>query len=420
MPRKILPDQGVTRLRPPKDRRVDYADKFVPGLILRITPHGVKSWSLLYRITGERGTEDHPLKGKQRRLSLGKHPVVDLKTARTKARKALDDASNGIDPALKQKAKIATHRAQAANTFGRVVAEFIEKHAKPNTRKWKATQRTFEIHVLPRWGDSPLVDIRRRDAIRLLDDIVAENKPHAATNVRKHCKTLFNWAIGRDLIETSPFDHVPIPVKPNKRMRSLKPEEIAVVWPAAEQLGYPFGTLHQLLLLTGQRRDEIAKLRWAWCRLDDDVPCLEIPDTYYKSGRPHVVPLSTLALEILGRAPRFKGGEFVLSTTHGKRPISGYSQAKARLDKNVAGGVIVEPWQLHDLRRTVVSGMAQLNISHEIRERVVGHALSGLDGTYNQWDYLPEKQRALETWAGQIRNILGNVRGRAAPPPGKI
>ena len=120
-----------------------------------------------------------------------------------------------------------------------------------------------------------------------------------------------------------------------------------------------------------------------------------------------------MALEILGGVPRFKGGEFVFSTTHGKKPISGYSDGKARLDKKIAeSDTELEPWRFHDLRRTVVSGMAGLNIPHEIRSRVVGHALPGLDQTYNQWDYLPEKQRALEAWAGRVQEILGQRDGK--------
>lgn len=149
-------------------------------------------------------------------------------------------------------------------------------------------------------------------------------------------------------------------------------------------------------------------MRWAWFSLEGETPQLEMPGAFYKSGRPHVVPLSSMVLEIVQSLPRFKAGDYVLSTTHGRRPISGISRAKARLDKKVAqGDTSVEPWQLHDLRRTVVGGMAELEISYEIRERVVGHALPGLDRTYNKYDYLKPKYRALEAWAGRIRNILG-------------
>lgn len=418
MPRKALTEQGVERLRPPKSNRAEINDKTVPGLVFRVTPRGVKSWSVLYRIAGAGGMngKGRLLKGQQRRLTLGQFPIIGLADARDRARKALKLAEQGKDPAKQRHAEIMEQREQAANTVGRVVDEFIEKYAKKNTRKWRQTKRTFEIHVLARWGDRPLGDIRRRDVIRLLDEIVAEGKPQAAAEVLKHTRKLYNWAIERDLVELNPFDRVKPPVPAVGRERELAPDEISVVWQAAEELGYPFGTLMQLLLLTGQRRTEVANMRWAWLSLEGETPQIEMPGAFYKSGRAHVVPLSTMALEIVQSLPRFKAGDYVLSTTHGRRPISGISRAKARLDKKVAqGDTSVEPWQLHDLRRTVVSGMAELEISYEIRERVVGHALPGLDRTYNKYDYLKPKYRALEAWAGRIRDILGQRDDKVVP-----
>ncbi len=196
MPRKALTEQGVERLRPPKGRRAEIDDKTVPGLVLRVTPRGVKSrgvksWSVLYRIAGAGGmnAKGRLLKGQQRRLTLGQYPIIGLADARDRARKALKLAEQGKDPAKQRHAEIMEQREQAANTVGRVVDEFIEKHAKRNTKKWRETKRTFEIHILPRWGDRPLGDIRRRDAIRLLDDIVAEDKLRFGTSSNSHAKS---------------------------------------------------------------------------------------------------------------------------------------------------------------------------------------------------------------------------------------
>ena len=160
-------------------------------------------------------------------------------------------------------------------------------------------------------------------------------------------------------------------------------------------MGYPFGPMVRLLILTAQRRAEVAKLQRGW--LLPDQQAFEVPVSQYKTRRSQVVPLSSPALAIVEVLPRWNGGDFMLSTTAGQRPFSGFSKAKARMDKLSE----VEGWTLHDLRRSVATHMARLGVQQEHIERVLGHAIEGVAGTYNRYSYLPEKRAALDKWGQQ-------------------
>jgi integrase len=169
-------------------------------------------------------------------------------------------------------------------------------------------------------------------------------------------------------------------------------DELKAVWAAADDMGYPFGPMVKLLILTAQRRAEVANLERGWLLCDQQA--FEVPASHYKTDRPQVVPLSAPALAIVEALPKWNGGTFMLSTTAGKRPVSGFSKAKARLDR-LSG---VEGWTLHDLRRSAATHMARLGVAQEHIERVLGHAIEGVAGTYNRYSYLPEKRAALDAW----------------------
>jgi integrase len=406
--RKQLTEQGVARLSPPKAGRVEVADKGVLGLVFRVTDRGVRSWSLLYRIAGEGGetASGLPKRGKLRRLTLGRYPVLDLKKAREAAREALELADGGQDPAIVRASGVADRQRRRAQTVARVVEDCLEKHYK-HTRKYETAKAYLEGRVVSQWGNRPMASIKRRDAIALLDDIKAEGKPGAATDVLKYGRKLFNWAIDReDIGGPNPFDRLK-PPKSQPRDRSLKPAEIAVVWDAADRVGYPFGPLVQLLLVTGCRRTEIAAMRWSWFDLEADTPHFEIPAEHYKSERAHVVPLSSKAQAVIAELPRFRG-DYVLTTTHGRRPISGYSKMKKRLDDEIAKSAIIDPWCLHDLRRTVYTHLTgRCKVSEVIADRVLGHAMPGLQRVYNQYRYFDEKAEALEGWANDLTTMIG-------------
>jgi integrase len=191
----------------------------------------------------------------------------------------------------------------------------------------------------------------------------------------------------------------------------LTDDELRLVWRAAAQIEWPFGSLVQLLILTGQRREEVAAMRWS--EIQDSGRVWILPGDRTKNGQAHHVPLSGAAQALLSALPRLAGSDLILTTT-GARPISGYSNAKERLDRVIeelaeaeahdreAAPLIVQPWRLHDLRRTVASGMARLAVTPHVIEAILNHRsgiVSGVAAIYNRHDYLDERRDALEKWA---------------------
>ena len=406
MPRLRLTTAAVDRIKPPKQGRAEYRDDVLPGLSFRVSSQGSKAWSLHYRVAGEGGQTPNGrlLKGRLRRMTLGTHPIMDLKRAREAARGALTLAEEGRDPVEARAADIAERHQARANTISKLANDFIRLYAKPNTRNWRKVQRTLELHVLPRWGHRPVESITRRDVIGLLDEIVAEGKPQAASEVLKRVRRMYSWAINRDIVEFSPCDHVKAPVKSVARDRTLTSAEVVAIWRAAEALGPAYAAFFRLLILTGSRRTEIAAMRWSWLDFDGDEPLLEIPTAHFKSNRPHVIPLSGMAVGIIEALPRPHGGDYVLGlATNGRRPFSNFSQGKRKLDEHSG----VSGWVVHDIRRTVASEMARLGVDQLVIDRVLGHAMPGVRGVYQRYSYLPEKRRALETWADHIAQSIG-------------
>jgi integrase len=387
---KTLTAAGIEKMRPPAKGQVDHFDATLPGFALRISAKGTKSFALFYRIGG-----------RLRRLTLGRYPVLTLAEARDKARKALQRVDLGEDPRYAQ----VTQRLQGGDTFDNVAAKFVEKYARPKRRSWQETERVLRVYVSPSWGPMPIGQIARRDVIELLDRVMDENGPYMANRVLATVRKMFGWAMERDIVPANPCAGVRAPGEEKTRDRVLTDAEIAVIWPATDQLGYPFGPLVRLLLITGQRRDEVAHMRWSDLDLDNKV--WTIPRERTKSDRLQQVPLSSLAMEVLAETPRL--GDYVLSSgVRGDKPVSGFSVAKKRLDA-ISG---LADWRLHDLRRTAASGMAKLNVPPHIIEKVLNHStgtVSGVAAVYNRYGYLDEKRDALEAWASQVQSLLAKT-----------
>ena len=388
--KKRFTDLSVEKMAPVEGKRLEVFDTLTPGLALRITEGGKKSWSVMYRVAG-RGTGGN--RGPLRRMTFGAFPLIDVKTAREKARAAIDLADRGDDPADKRKDEM---RQKGERVFEVICARFIELHAKAHTQKWRDTERLLNTFAVPAWKGKPIDTIDRAAAHELLDDIAMEHGTGAAREVRKHVTKLFNWAVDRGLLAASPVAGMRRPeLGYTPRERVLSMDELKAVWAAADDMGYPFGPMVRLLILTAQRRAEVANLERGW--LLPDQQAFEVPASHYKTDRPQVVPLSAPALAIVEALPKWNGGTFLLSTTAGKRPVSGFSKAKARLDR-LSG---VEGWTLHDLRRSAATHMARLGVAQEHIERVLGHAIEGVAGTYNRYSYLPEKRAALDAWGAE-------------------
>jgi len=372
--------------------RQEIPDNFLPGLYLIVQPSGAKGWAVRYRHQGA-----------SRKHTLGSYPAIDLKAARALASKALCAVAEGRDPGRE---KILA-RAAKADSVDRIVEEFLERHVRRSNRPRtvEGTERLLRRHVLPRWRGRMVHEITRRDVLDVLDRIVDGGAPIAANRVFAAVRKFFNWCVARDIIAASPCAGVKPPTVERARDRVLSDDELKLVWQAADKVGYPFGPLVQLLTLTGQRRDEVARLRWE--EIDFDKRLWTLPRERTKADRPHEVPLSDGVLDVLQAVPRVAGSPFVLATNNGASPVSGYSSGKHRLDALLPADML--PWRLHDLRRTCASGLARLGINLPVIEKVLNHisgSFAGIVGVYQRHNFADEKRQALEAWGRHLDMLI--------------
>jgi integrase len=408
MPRrnsKHLTDPGIEKIgKAPRGKRIERFDAGVPGLCLRITDKGAKSWSAYYR-----------LNGKHQRMTIGPWPGVGVGEARDRARQIKDQAKGGTDPKAAREAEEQEGQDEAGNTFGALAEKYIRRECNgknsdgsPKLKRGWEIERIIRRELLPHWQDTLVTDLRKRDAVALTDALVDADKPAAAHKLHEIIKRIFEWAHGRDEIEANPMSGKWAPVNKTPRDRVLSDKEITAIWQATEEMGYPNGPFYRLLMLSGQRLAEVANARWS--EIDLAAGVWVIPAVRIKSKRDHIVPLSETAGSILTTLPRFGAGDYVFTTTGGRRPISGYSKAKARLDK-LCG---VTDWRNHDIRRTVRTGLAALGVPEIVSEHILSHGpRDPLVRTYNVHAYQDEKHEALEKWAGHIRDLI-------EPPPENV
>ena len=389
---KRLSEASVQRIKPPSSGQMDYFDAIIPGFALRVTRRGTKSWSFTYRIAG-----------KQRRLTLGRYPVLTLENARSLARMAFEHVQAGIDPRATRENASQEANSKPRDTFGAIADLFIEKHAKQQNKTWQKTQYNLKKYVEPCWGEKPIASITRLDAIELIESIADQHGPFTANYVRANLRKLFSWACKRDLAQMNPVVDVerPISAKKAERDRVLSTDEIRSVWKASESLGYPFGPFIKLLFLTAQRRTEVARMRLSDVNLNERLWTLSKGQT--KAGRSHDVPLSETAMEVLGTLPHFTDGDFLFTSTCGVKPINGFSKVKANLDRLSK----VRNWRLHDIRRTAGTCMTErLGTTEFIVGRVLNHAQSGVTSIYVRASYLNDKRAALEEWGRLLHSIV--------------
>ncbi len=384
MPQKRLTAAAVERIKPPSTGRVEYFDAMLPAFGLRVTERGHKSWIVFFRVGG-----------RQRRLTLGSYPALTLADARKGARDALRQAAEGIDPADDRKRRKAE---RSSNKFAAVAADFVEKHAKRRNRSWAQTDRLIKKELLPAWGQRPIASIARRDMLDLLDQIIDRGSPALANKVLGTAKTLFYWALDRDIIDANPIARIKPPAPVVRRERTLNDDEILALWSAWEKMEHPHGRFLQMLLVTAQRRSEVANMRWKDVNVENQL--WTIPAEFNKSGRTHEVPLSPFAVEIIQGLPRTHE-EWLLPTRVGK-PISGFTPCKQRAVELSA----IADWRFHDLRRTAATNMARLGVPVHTISRVLNHVEGGVTSIYNRHSYLPEKRHALETWSRKLVSLI--------------
>jgi integrase len=300
-----------------------------------------------------------------------------------------------------------------AGTVAEAVEQFLSRHGKKYRSRtlYEATRR-LQTHVVVKWGARKLDSITRADVRAMLDSIDA---PAAANLTHSITRTFFNWCVENDLIANSPIFGVKTPHKGVARDRVLTDNELKAVWRAADQEGFPLGSIFQLLILTGQRRGEVTGMQWSELDLDAvGATCASgacstshggtwtLPRERVKNDRRHEVPLSKQAVAIIKGVPRI-GDEYVF-TLNGTSATNNF-KAKKRLNQ-LAG---IEAWTLHDLRRTAASGMAKLGVSLVVIEKVLNHvsgSLGGIVGVYQRHEFADEKRAALQQWADYVERLV--------------
>jgi integrase len=342
-------------------------------------------------------------RGRVRRVTLGVHPSLGISDARTRARLLIEQGQNGIDPVEVRAAKARHEDDQRRNTVASAVAQYVTLYAQRRQRSWRITQRRLEMYLVETMGERPVSTITRADIVRAIDVVQAKGFAIGANRTLANFKTFFRWCVERGLLERSPAELVRAPSIEVSRDRVLSDEELRAVWKATLTYAGPYGQIVRLLLLTAQRREEVAGLRWDELDLKSRSWTLRANRT--KSGRLHVVPLSEAAMFGVCSVPRV--GPLLFGSQAdptGDRTFSCWNQAKLRLDK--ASGV--SDWRLHDLRRTAATGMARLGISPPVIERVLNHAVTSagpLAAVYQRYDYAKEKREALEVWASEVLRV---------------
>ena len=365
-----------------------YWDTDITGLAVKVTPKGKKVFLVQYRPGGR--------KSPTRKVFIGPYGTVTLHKARKEATRILGLRAEGRDPALEKRR---SRRLTLSDRFSEIARDFIEKHASQN-RTVKETERIIHHDILPKWKSRSIHEIGKRDVNDLLDRVVAGGSPVMANRVLAVLRKLFNWSVSRGIIGASPCAGISAPYREKARDRVLSDEELKSVITAARAVGIPFGGIVQMLVFTAQRLNEVAGMQWS--ELHHDQSIWTIPGERTKNGKPHFVHLSDQAKSTLSSTPNLGS---IVFTTNGTTPFKGFSKAKERLD-DISG---VTGWRLHDIRRTVTTGMASLGIAPHVADKVMNHqsgTISGVAAVYQRHEFLEERKTALEAWGRYVQSLM--------------
>ena len=399
-----LTDIAVKAIKP----KAEYFEEVdgTSGLRLAIFPSGKKSWIARYR---------RPDSGKTAKLTIGKYPEISLSTARIRVSEARDAVSNGIDPGEnKKRAKISADEAEAARR-----ADTIELHVKQHLERtrgevgkrhlseghWRQACLALECHAVAAWRGRPVSEILRRDVRELVEQVAAARGPIAGNRAFEHIRKFFNELVEREIVARSPCVGLKRLAKEQARERTLTEAEIKSLMAALDAIRGPTAAAIKLMLLTGQRRSEVAGMTWGEI-IDGDW---QLPGNRTKNRKSHTVPLSRQARAVIEQQPRISGCDFVFSS--GSKPVANFSRVKKEIDK------IMQPqtaWVVHDLRRCVASGMAGLGVALPVVEKILNHAsgsFRGIVSVYQRHDYANEKRAALAAWGREVERI---VKGESA------
>lgn len=379
-------------------------DDRLPGFGCKVTPKGSKVFVYQYRLGG-RGS---PV----RRYTIGKFGPITADQARREAETLALKVAQGIDP---QTVKLEKARISVDLAFSAYVDRF---HRDYLAKAWRASERDALVllrrYAVPILRNKPLPEVTRKDITAVVAS--ARDKVATASLLFATLRRMMRWAVNQGDLDRSPMEGMDAPAKAPSRDRVLSDDELRLVWKATYALGYPFGPIFRLLILTGARREEVTSLDWSELNRQDAIWLL--PPSRSKNGVAARQPLSTLVMKELeclaARAGGWRKTGFLFSTT-GTTSSSGHSKAKVRLDKAIAslaaeeGVVPPEPWRVHDLRRTLATGLQRLGVRFEVTEAVLNHvsgSRGGVAGIYQRHGWADEKRGALEAWARHVVGLL--------------
>jgi integrase len=390
MPRIRLTKSAIDAL-PNSESDVVYWDAGYPGFGVKVTPMGRKVFVVLYR-TGGAGSN-------LRKYTIGPYGRVTLHQARVAAQRVFAAKLEGRDPAAeKREAK----RRVVADRIEDLLESFIAQRLCQN-RSGVEISRLLRREVGKTWVGKSIHELSKRDVVELVSAIEQRGTPVAANKALKSIKTFLRWCVGRAVLEQSPAEGVPLPSKEVARDRVLDDDELVRVILAARQIGGPYAGIVELLALTGQRREEVARLTWQ--EIDVVQRIWTLPKSRTKNAKVHVVHLSEQSMALLEQADQ--KGTYVFSLL-GTKSFQEFSRAKRQLDQ-LSG---VRRWRLHDLRRTCVSGMARLGIAPHVADKILNHqagTISGVAAVYQRHQFLSERRQALDLWGAHIGKILNEV-----------
>lgn len=420
----LLTDQAIRRFKPPAGGRVEITDTHpdVTGFTLRLSAGGARSFNMVYR---------SPTDGKQARIALGTYPATTLAEAREKAKRYRGMIEAGTDPRhhereeaeRRQRDEAERKREQVermANQFDQAAADFLEGCRVAGLRSVDAYAARLRNHILPIWSGRHINDIDAGACRTLLRTVERKAGSFAANRTLATVSSLFSWLRreGR-FAGANPAAGVKSNVREKARDRVLSDAELAAVWQATDGLSPVLRAFVRLLILTGQRRTEVASMRWG--DLDQEAALWTLPRERSKTDRAHNVPLVPAALDVITSAPRLS--QVYVFSSDGRTFVRGYSKLKAQLDTILneraltARAVSIAPWRLHDLRRTVATGMARLGQPLHVIEKVLAHesgSFGGIVGVYQRFGFDREKRQALEAWANHV-TALTDTSGKVTP-----
>lgn len=357
------------------------------NLMLRVTPTS-KSWWVRYRINGKR-----PKK------MLGTFPSIPLKEARALSVEIGGLVQKGIDPEKEE-----AEARLSVMTLHELLDEYIEEYCKRHQKKsWKQTEQMFENWVTPRLGDILLPEINRGKILEFLHDLEEAGLTTQVNRIFTQIKACLTWGVEeKEYLLVNPVETLyrkKRRVPEDARARFLSDDELRTLWMASEDLSDPSRSFIRILMLTGQRRDEVRLMEWR--ELDLEKKEWLLPASRTKPKREHLIPLSNTVVEILKDIT--VRGDHVF-TVNGKAPYSGQKRLKTILDRETK----LSDWVFHDLRRTFSTGLGSMRISDKVNKLCMNHAANeGITGVYNRHNYIEEKREAFEAWDNYLMMIVG-------------